>query len=468
MLPTPNNKRKIRFLVLALGVIMELMYLIFFMLNSESGSISLFMIIYFETFIVFFFSFYLIKKFLSKDEDNQLIPVENTPFENKLIKWFGSGKKDLDKLKLSLIIILFGIAFRITLIPTVPTTSPDSYSYIWDGKMTANGYNTYLVTPDDPHLTSWKDETYSKMHFTNMVSVYPPFSQAIFAASYLIFGETVTGLKIIYLICEIITMIFILKLLGLKKMDLLLIVLYAWLPLVILEFFVNAHLDIMGVMFFILFFYYIEKGNYLKSSVFFTLSFLIKFYPVFILPLLIKKLGVKRLVNFILVFILVSTAFYIPFLTKGLGIFTALRTYLSRWEFNGSIYRILQIAFNNSQPAHLWCGILFTISVIIISFRYKDFMKGVYGVSICYIAFATTLYPWYLSWISVINPFFGFYSVMSLLFTINFSNFTPLGPVWKEYSRVLIIEYMPFYFLLLYDLREPLMKRFKFISHIIN
>ena len=447
---------------------MELMYLAFTLFNPQSGSVSLYMIIYFETFIVFFFSFYVVKKFLTKDENDKSVHAGISSFEDKLLKWFHVEEKNLDKLRFSLLIILFGVIFRITLIPAVPTTSPDSYTYVWDGKMTTSGYNTYLVTPDDPRLTSWRDETYQKMHFTNVVSVYPPLSQVVFAASYVVFGESVTGLKIIYLICEIITMIFILRLLSLKKMNLLFIILYAWLPLVILEIFVNAHLDIIGVMFFIIFFYYIEKGNYLKSSIFFSLSFLTKLYPIFILPLLIKKLGLKRLLNFVSVFILICAVFYIPFMTKEFTIFSALRTYLSRWEFNGSIYKILYLAFNDSQPAHLWCGILFTACVILISFRYKDFMKGAYGVSICYIAFTATLYPWYLTWISAINPFFGFYSVMSLLFTINFSNFTPLSPVWKEYSKVLIIEYVPFFFLLLYDLRKPLMQRFKFLERIIN
>lgn len=462
-----NPKRKVQILVLILGIITELLYLAFTLFNPKTGSISFYMIIYFESFIVFFFSFYLVKKILSREGDNKFLLPSLSNVETKILRFFHVEKENLEKLKFSLVIILFGIIFRITLIPTVPTTSPDCYSYIWSGKMTANGYNTYLVKPDDPELASWRDETYSKMHFTNMVSVYPPFSQSVFAVSYLLFGESVTGLKIIYLICEIITMIFILKLLSLKKMNLLLIMLYAWLPLVVMEFFVNAHLDIIGVMLFILFFYFIEKGNYLTSSIFFTLSFLTKLYPIFIIPLLIKKLKPKQLINFIGLFALITIAFYIPFISQDFGIFSSLKMYLSRWEFNGSVYNILNTVLNNSQPAHLWCGILFSISVIIISIKYKDFMKGAYAVSICYVVFATTLYPWYLVWISAINPFFGFYSVMSLLFTINFSNFTPLGPVWKEYPKVLVIEYMPFFFLLLYDLRRLLMQK-NFIRKLIS
>ena len=102
-----------------------------------------------------------------------------------------------------------------------------------------------------------------------------------------------TGLKLIYLLCEIITMIFLLKLLHLKKVDLNYIILYAWLPLPLMEYFVNAHIDTVGIMFLILFLYFLEKENMTVSALTFTFAFLTKLYPIFLLPLLIKKLKLK-------------------------------------------------------------------------------------------------------------------------------------------------------------------------------
>jgi len=90
--------------------------------------------------------------------------------------------------------------------------------------------------------------------------------------------------------------------------------------------------------------------------------------------------------------------------------------------------------------------------VLIISFRYKNFVNGVFAVFLTIIIFSTTLYPWYLGWIASLNVFTGFFSLLSLFFTINFSNFTPLAEKWKEYPIVWIIEYVPFYGLLFYDL----------------
>jgi hypothetical protein len=83
-----------------------------------------------------------------------------------------------------------------------------------------------------------------------------------------------------------------------------------------------------------------------------------------------------------------------------------------------------------------------------IAIRYQDFLMGVYGVWICFIMFAATLYPWYLGWIAAINPMFGFYSLLSFFFTNNLTNLTPLSEFWEEYWWVYIIQYVPFYFLL--------------------
>jgi hypothetical protein len=106
------------------------------------------------------------------------------------------------------------------------------------------------------------------------------------------------------------------------------------------------------------------------------------------------------------------------------------------------------------------CAVLLSLSVLVISIRYKDFMNGVFAVFLCMIIFSTTLYPWYLGWIAALNVFYPFYSVLSLFFTINFSNLTPLAPKWKEYPIVWIIEYLPFYGLLFYDLwRRRILRR---------
>lgn len=400
------------------------------------------MFVYFEAFIIFLFAFYLIRIFRP---ETGIMPYS-------FLKIFTKDKSESPKFIIPLIIILFGILFRITLIPSVPATSPDVYRYIWEGKVLYNGYNPYQYSPDADNLENLRDEVYNKVTFKNMSSIYPPAAQLVFFLGYSLTGNSPTGLKLIYLLCEIITMIFMLKLLYLKKKNLNFIILYAWLPLPLMEYFVNAHIDVVGIMFLVLFIYFLEKENMIVSVVAFTFSFLIKLYPIFLIPLLVKKLRARRFIYYIATFVIISVLFYFPFINGSLSVTDALMRYVNKWEFNASVYYLLTAFFPDRETARVICGILLFISIGYIALYYKDFIKGIFGVLLAVVIFSPVLYPWYLGWIAALNPFAVFYSVLSLLFTINLSNFTPLGKVWHEYFPVIFTEYAIFFGFLAYDL----------------
>lgn len=415
---------------------------IFFEINNGTGDTGLYMFIYFEVFIIFFFALYLIK--ISSPAGDVSLSF--------LTRVFTKDASESSGFTVPVLIILFGILFRITLIPSAPATSPDVYRYIWEGKIIYNGYNPYLYSPDAVQLENLRDDVYSKVTFKNMPTIYPPLAQAVFLLSYYTAGNSTIGLKLIYLLCEIITMIFLLKLLHFKKINLNYIILYAWLPLPVMEYFVNAHIDAVGIMFLILFLYFLEKDYMVPSAFAFTLSFLTKLYPVVLIPLLFKKFKVQRFVYFILIFLFTSVLFYFPFINASLSVTDALTGYISKWEFNASVYYLSAAIVSDRETARLICGILLLISVGFIAGYYKDFVKGVFGVLLVVIIFSPVVYPWYLGWIGAVNPFAGFYSVLSILFTVNLSNFSPLGKIWHEYFPVLFTEYMIFFLLLAYDI----------------
>ena len=411
------------------GFLIELLLIYFDFFNGD-GNIPLYMFVYFEVFLLFSLVFFVLKT-KQPHNDEQFFPRFSIP----------------------VFIIITGIIFRITVIPTASATSPDVFRYLWEGKIAAHGINPYQVPPSAPLLNQYHSDSWTKVGFKNMTSIYPPFAQVAFIIGYKISGDSVWGLKVVYLICEIITLIFLLKLLRLKKINPGYVILYAWLPIPIMEYFINAHIDAVGITFFILFLYYIEKGRNNLSAVFFAFSFLVKFYPLMLFPLLIKKIGIKKLIPFTLIFLFISIIFYAPFLTSDFVIKNSLTTYLLRWEFNGSVYNLIKM-FSDSDLSRITCSLLLIISITVISYKYRDFINGTFGVFLSFIILATTLYPWYLGWIAALNPFLNFYSVFSLLFTSNFSNFTPLGKVWHEYWRVLVIEYFPFFLLLYFDLQN--------------
>ncbi len=445
---TTDNKNILIYILLA-GLVTELYYIAFLIFSNKD--IPLYMFIYLETFLIMLLSFYFVKNI------NEIKSGEKKEKKKKSNSFFIllSNVLKIDspqRLKLPFVIILFGLLFRLTLFPALPTTSNDVYRYLWEGKVLSAGHNPFTTAPQDSSLENLRDEVYYKVTFKDVPAIYPPVSQLVFAAGYYIKKNSVTALKLIYLLCELITLLFLLKLLELKKKNLNYIILYSWLPLSIMEYFINAHLDPVGIMFMVMFIYFSEKEKHILSSVTFSLAVLSKLYPVILFPLIIKKFGLKKTFIFTIISIILVTSIYLPFLNWNFTAFSALKNYLSNWEFNGSTYNLLKYFLDDGNLAKIICGSAFILTVGIISLRYKDFTKAAYGVFIGLIIFSVTLYPWYLGWIAALNPVAAYYSVTSLLFTSNFTNFTPLAPVWKEYLIVLLIQYIPFFILLVLDI----------------
>jgi alpha-1,6-mannosyltransferase len=440
-------KNKFNLLFIASAVLIELFLLLFTILNLD-GNIPLFMFIYFQFFLLFLLAFYLVKK--------DLIEFHLPRGVNAVLMKLLNINKDLS---VPLIIILFALVFRITLFPTELTTSPDALRYIWEGKVIVNGYNPYVYEPLHEELRHLHTpDLPSRIHYNEMKAIYPPVAQYLFATAYLISGEDLWGLKLLYLLFDLFTMIFLLKLLHLKKINMNYLILYAWLPLTVLEYFVNAHLDVFGLSFFVIFLYFLEKKEYYSSSVFYALACLSRFFPLFIFPLLFKQTGLKNTFIYAIVLLLLTMAAYLPFLSDQVNIFSFLLLYLERWEFNASVYYFLGIFLEN-DTARMLCAAMFIISIAVISYYYKLFTRAALGIFISMILFTSTVYPWYLGWLAVLNPFHLFYSVLSLFFTINLTNLTPLSPEWREYTSILLIEYITFFLLLMFDLKKNILQK---------
>lgn len=442
-----TDKKNILLYVIIAGLVSELYYIAFLIFSDKD--IPLYMFIYLETFLIMMLSFYFVKNLKETSVEKEKKPKHNLflSFISKITKI-----KNTETLKLPLVIIGFGLIFRITLFPAVPTTSDDVYRYLWEGKILAEGHNPFTTAPNDSTLIPLRDGNYYKVTYKDIPAIYPPFSQVVFALGYFIKYNSVTALKLLYFLCELITLFFLLKLLHLKKKNLNYIILYSWLPLSTMEYFINAHLDPIGIMFMVMFIYFTEKDRHILSAISFSFAVLSKLYPVILFPIIIKKFGIKRSFIFLILSFVLITTIYLPFLNWKFSTFSALSNYLSNWEFNGPIYNLLKFNLNDGGLAKLICASAFIISVGIISIYYKNFTKAAYGIFISLIVFSVTLYPWYLGWIAALNPLFAFYSVTSLLFSINLTNFTPLAPVWKEYTLVLLIQYIPFFIFLVLDI----------------
>ena len=98
---------------------------------------------------------------------------------------------------------LFGLLFRLILLPTAPTLSDDMFRYVWDGRVQANGLSPYRYPPSAPEAAALHtgDQTiWPHINRQDAVTVYPPGAQMAFAAVWRVVGNSVTGFKTAWMV----------------------------------------------------------------------------------------------------------------------------------------------------------------------------------------------------------------------------------------------------------------------------
>lgn len=161
-------------------------------------------------------------------------------------------------------ILIFAALFRITLLPVWPTLSDDIYRYLWDGRVVVSGINPYAHVPSDAALAPLRDQSlYPNLNSPDYYSVYPPVSQAMFAAATAAadrrYDSSVTAAMVVLK-----AMLITLDLAAIALLMLLLAsirpgrgdpmryaILYAWNPLPIVEIAGEAHAEapmVFGIM----------------------------------------------------------------------------------------------------------------------------------------------------------------------------------------------------------------------------
>jgi hypothetical protein len=165
------------------------------------------------------------------------------------------------------------VLYRLILLPTPPIQEVDIYRYLWDGIVVSQGINPFRFPPQvvrdawpggvrDPQLASLVQlrdadphirTLLTRVHYAQLPTVYPPVSQAVFAAAAWMtpaqasIDQRILILKTWLLGFDLATGGLVLLLLRQTGRPLGLFVLYAWCPLVLKEFANSGHLDVIAV-----------------------------------------------------------------------------------------------------------------------------------------------------------------------------------------------------------------------------
>jgi len=365
-------------------------------------------------------------------------------------------KTDLSNSQILAVLIIFFL-IKTLFISIEPIGSDDYYRYLWDGKVQSNGINPYLYAPEDQSLNPLHSELLpGKISYPRIRTIYFPVSQFLFTLAYRISGKNAIGLKISLLLAELLILISLYYLLKRFSMDLKYILVYAILPLIIFQFFTDAHIDLVGAALLLASVTLCFYDKKFLSYILLGLSLSVKPTGLLLIPFLFQnEQKILERIKSIFIPIIVFIITFLPYVFTANPLDTLIN-FTAKWTFNGMIYNILDIFLSNNLSIRLICGILFLV-VFIFLFVYKtDFLKKVYLSLFLLMIFSPVVHPWYLIWFAVLLPVIrshsGFYFVAAISLTsITVVTFQTVG-VWQENTLVLFAEYLPLALIFFYEI----------------
>lgn len=189
-----------------------------------------------------------------------------------------------------LVTIAFAIIFRLSILFAPPYLSDDIYRYVWDGRVQAAGINPYRYIPAAPELAHLRDDAiYPRINRKDWAhTIYPPAAQVVFLLTTRI-SESVVWMKLTMLFFELVTIWAVVQLLTVFGRARQLVLMYAWHPLVVWEFAGSGHLDAIAICFIALAFLAWQKRSDLGAGFMLGCATLVKFFPIVLVPALLKR-----------------------------------------------------------------------------------------------------------------------------------------------------------------------------------
>jgi alpha-1,6-mannosyltransferase len=376
-----------------------------------------------------------------------------------LVVWRCSVQEpDIPSPKATLALIFgFGMLFRLTLVPHPPVASDDIYRYLWDGRVAAHGINPYALPPQDPHLAALTTpDLPSRVNFPWLHSIYPPLAQVLFTVSAFLFGPSATGFKLLVTGLEAFTMLVLVRFITRFSLKPWLLLLYAWSPVPVMYYSLDGHIDALGIPFLMLFLYLVMTMRYAASGIVLGFSALAKFYPLFVVPFLIRVARRAHTAWLPLIPLALLGIGYVAYYEPSGGLVNSLITFNAHWEFNAPVFSILLAFFKDNGTAHLASGLLFLAWLTWLFLADKPIGEKVFLAFVGFIILGPLVHPWYLGWLAAMLAVRWSTAVFLLLGLSNLSNIVVYryhtGGGWTDDPLLMILEYVPFFALFIWEL----------------
>ena len=323
-----------------------------------------------------------------------------------------------------LLVLAVALATRAALLPVTPALSDDVYRYVWEGRVLTAGGDPYRMAPRDPRLAGLRDaRIWPRVNHPELATIYPPAAEAGFALVARV-SPTVAAMKTWVLLHDLGVVAVLLLLCARQGLGAASALIYAWNPLVLVEYAGNGHNEPTALLFMMLALALAERRPVLSGLALAT-GALVKLAPLAALPFLLRRWGARGLIACLLL-LLPGLALYLMW-TRGPD--SGLAAYLGSWRNNAPIFE--PIARVTGRFAAARAVEVLGVAAVLGFALYRGWpaLRATRDVLRTGTLLGPVLHPWYLGWMFAFEPFAPSWPwlLLGLTATLNYGVFAPPG-----------------------------------------
>ena len=357
----------------------------------------------------------------------------------------------------TILLVFLAIAFRAPLWTLPPTLSDDLHRYRWEGKAQAHGYNPYSIAPNDPRLASLRDSYYQIMPGRELPAIYPPVSELLFRLTWKLFPGPV-AFKIPFELADVLAVFVLAWIFRSDPHRNFRLAVYAWNPLVIVEFAGSGHNDVLAILGIVCAIALIKKWPSL-ASVPVALAAMAKVFPAVLLPVWVRRVGWPQKKSgwwAAILAALVCLLLVAPF-WSGLPMFRANFTYYEATfkNYHASLYTVIDWLTGGHTRIPALTGILAAWGLAFwLSWKRTETARAAYLLIATILVFSPNGYSWYFTWIVPLLCFFPnpAWLLLTILQFLSYNVLIGYGILGVFHFDLFFqcLVYLPFYALLLF------------------
>jgi alpha-1,6-mannosyltransferase len=344
------------------------------------------------------------------------------------------------------LMVLVGLALRLVMIWSTPALEDDFYRYLWDGGVTAHGYNPYALAPDALHgpgiaaplkdLALQSGAVIERVNHPHIKTIYPPVAQFWFAVAHMMEPWSLLAWRLLGLGMEFVSLGLILALLAQAGRSPLWAALYWWNPVVVKELLNSAHMEVVLLPMILAALWLATARRFVGASVVLALAAGTKLWPVMLLPLFLRPLiaAPVRLAAAILLFGGLCTLWVVPPVLGGIDETSGFVAFARHWQTNSALFQNLNALAANVFDAFgadgeasglaVRAGLAACVGCVALAMARpayagtQDLMVRAAWVVGAQFLLSPVQFPWYATWLFILLPFAPIAGLVAIVVTI--------------------------------------------------